>query len=198
MNKGLLAVTIVALLAVFFIGKTLLDTQDKLDISIANTKAYQSELAQNSEDIRQYKMSIEELNYLNDSISIKLKNAIQQLGVKDSQIKSLQYTKEIVTKTDTIVFTDTIFKDISIDTTLQDRWYKLDLGLHYPNTVVVSPQFVSEKIVLISTKKETVNPPKKCFLLRWFQKKHTVTVVDIQENNPYIEQKQSRFIEISK
>jgi hypothetical protein len=40
MNKGLLAVTVVALLTVFFIGKTLLDTQDKLDISIANTKAY--------------------------------------------------------------------------------------------------------------------------------------------------------------
>lgn len=198
MKKGLLIIAVVALVALFFMGKALVDTRNQYETSVANNKAYQSELALNSNEIRQYKLTVEQLSYMNDSISNKLKDAIQELGIKEAQLKSVQYTKEIVTKTDTLVFTDTIFKDISIDTTLQDKWYKLDLGLYYPNKVVVSPQFNSEKIVVISTKRETINPPKKCFLLRWFQKKHTVTVVDIKENNPYIEQKQSRFIEITK
>ena len=47
-------------------------------------------------------------------------------------------------------------------------------------------------------KKETVNPPKKCFILRGFQKKHKVVEVVVVEKNTYIKNKQQRFIEIVK
>ena len=45
-------------------------------------------------------------------------------------------------------------------------------------------------------KKETVNPPKKFFLFRWFQKKHKIIQVDVIEKNPYVQNEVSRYIEI--
>ena len=49
---------------------------------------------------------------------------------------------------------------------------------------------------MVDYKKETINPPKKCWLLRLFQKKHTILEVNVIEKNPYSENKQQRFIEI--
>ena len=77
-----------------------------------------------------------------------------------------------------------------------DEWYTLRLGLHYPSMIAVEPEFKSEKHIVVSTKKETVNPPKKFFLLRWFQKKHLVIHVDVVEKNPYVDGETSKYIEI--
>jgi hypothetical protein len=54
----------------------------------------------------------------------------------------------------------------------------------------------SEKAVVVSTKRETVDPPKKFFLCRWFQKKHTVVKVVVKENNPHVIDQENVFIEI--
>ena len=62
--------------------------------------------------------------------------------------------------------------------------------------IAVKPEFKSEKHIIVSTKKETVNPPKKFFLLRWFQKKHLVVHVDVVEKNPYVGGETSKYIEI--
>ena len=51
---------------------------------------------------------------------------------------------------------------------------------------------------MVNKKKETINPPKKFFLFRWFQRKHTILEVNMVEKNPYIENKNNRFIEIIK
>ena len=64
--------------------------------------------------------------------------------------------------------------------------------------IIVQPEFKSEKHIVVSTKKETVNPPKKFFLFRWFQKKQTLIHVDVVEKNPYVENQSSRYIEIMK
>lgn len=104
-------------------------------------------------------------------------------------------------KTDTICFKDTVFKDLhtDIDTVLTDKsWYSLQLSLKYPNRISVTPSFTSEKYVMISSRKETVNPPKKFFLFRWFQKKHTVIEADVVEKNPFIQNKKNKFIEVIK
>ena len=57
---------------------------------------------------------------------------------------------------------------------------------------------MSERYVIVDYKKETINPPKKCAIVRWFQKKHKIIEVEVVEKNPYIENKQQRFIEIVK
>ena len=115
-------------------------------------------------------------------------------------MKSLQYISSRSDKVDTIIFRDTIFKekDFKIDTVVSDKWYKLNLNLEYPNKIIANPSFSSEKYIIISTKKESIDPPKKCWLLRLFQKKHTVVEVNVIEESPYIKNKQQRFIEIVK
>ena len=85
-----------------------------------------------------------------------------------------------------------------MDTLLYDNWYSVRIGLSYPSTVTVEPQFESEKHIVVSTKKETVNPPKKFFLFRWLQKKHTVLKVNVVEKNPYVQNEDSRYVEIIK
>ena len=120
--------------------------------------------------------------------------------IKDKNIKSLQSVKSEFTRVDTIELRDTLFKEptLAIDTMIGDEWYNVQLGLRYPSTIALKPYFKSEKHIIVSTKKETVNPPKKFFLLRWFQKKHLVINVDVVEKNPYVDGESSKYVEIVK
>lgn len=70
--------------------------------------------------------------------------------------------------------------------------------MEFPNTIIVHPEFTSEKYIVTHSRKETINPPKKFFLFRWFQKKHRVVEVVVIENSPYVSDKQQKFIEIIK
>ena len=56
--------------------------------------------------------------------------------------------------------------------------------------------FISEKYIITNKRKETINPPKKFFLFRWFQRKHWVMEVYIKEKNPYIKEINNKFVEI--
>ena len=128
-----------------------------------------------------------------------MKEVKRELNIKDKDLKSLQYISSVATKVDTIVMRDTIFKEnYRIDTVISNDWYRLKLGLYYPNEVIVNPTFKSEKYIVLSYRKETIDPPKKCWLLRLFQKKHKVVEVNIVEKNPYINNENSKFIEIVK
>lgn len=173
-------------------------TEKKWKEAVENTKAY-SELYSNSEHKnRAFKLTIEQLKKSNDSIFQKLNEARKDLKVKDSKLKSLQYVSSSFYKVDTITVRDTIFKDshVNIDTLLSDEWYSVKVGLKYPSTVTVEPSFKSIKYIVVSAKKETVNPPKRFFLFRWFQKKQIRLNVDVVEKNPYVQSQDNRFVEI--
>lgn len=174
--------------------------QKELSLSKSNEKALILNQDSLQNRVRVYKFTVEQLSYYNDSILFKLDSIRKELKVKDKNLLALQYSKVEATRRDTIVFSDTIFKEptLSIDTIKGDSWYNVKLKLEYPNKIEIEPTFVSERSVIISTKKETVDPPKKFFLLRWFQKKHIVTEVNIIENNPYVKNKQQKYIEIIK
>ena len=119
--------------------------------------------------------------------------------VKDKNLKSVQYITSTLSRVDTITLKDTIFKKpLKVDTVIGDKWYNAKIVLSYPSTIIVNPTFKSEKNIVVSTKKETVNPPKKFWLFRLFQKKHTVIKVDIIEKNPYVSNEENRYIEIIK
>lgn len=166
--------------------------------AIENAKAY-SELFSNSENKnRAFKLTIEQLKNSNDSIFQELNEARKELKVKDSKLKSLQYISSSFSKGDTITLRDTIFKDshVNIDTLLSDDWYSVKVGLNYPSRVTVEPSFKSIKYIVVSAKKETVNPPKRFFLFRWFQKKQIRLNVDVVEKNPYVQSQDNRFVEI--
>lgn len=173
------------------------------DKELTNVRAYENENAGLKGEIRQYKRSMDDMRMSADSINQKLINEIDKLKIKDKDVQYLQYNTEVIHKTDTIkIKGDTIFQEKlvtnPIDTVIGDQWYNLDLKLRYPSTIVASPTFNSEKYVVIHSKKEYIKPPSKIFFIRWFQRKHRVTTVDIIEKNPYIQSKENRFIEITK
>lgn len=172
--------------------------REELYVSISNEKAFIAENSSLKEENRVFKFTVEQLNYYNDSILEKMNEVRKELKIKDDNLKQMQYLLSEATKKDTIVFRDTLFREptLDIDTLVGDKWYQMRLGLKYPSTITTDPKFVSEKYIMVDYKKETINPPKKCWLLRLFQKKHKVVEVNVVEKNPYIENKQQRFIEI--
>ena len=163
-----------------------------------NQKAFIAENSSLKNESRAFKFTIEQLNYYNDSILQKMNDARKELKIKDKNIKQLQYLLSVSTKKDTVLFTDTVFRDksLALDTIIGDKWYNIRLGLKYPNLIYTEPTFTSEKYIIVNKKKETVNPPKKFFLFRWFQKKHWVMEVHIKEKNPYIKETNNKFVEI--
>lgn len=172
--------------------------KEEISVAMSNQKAFIAENSSLKEENRVFKFTVEQLNYYNDSILQKMNDVRKELKIKDDNLKQMQYLLSEATKKDTIVFRDTLFREpaLNIDTLIGDKWYQMRLGLKYPSTITTDPKFVSEKYIMVDYKKETINPPKKCWLLRLFQKKHKVVEVNVVEKNPYIENKQQRFIEI--
>lgn len=167
-------------------------------ISIENIKAYDAELSGLRDDTKVYKLTIEQLNYFNDSIIKKMKVVQKELGIKDKRLQQLQYEASHAQRADTIILKDTLFRDpqLKLDTIVGDKWFKTNLHLEFPNTIALKPEIELERYTFISGKRETVNPPKKFFLFRWFQKKHTVVEVTTRELNPYVEEKIQKYIQI--
>lgn len=206
MNKNIkyflicgLILSVLSVINNYYLVKSKLSADKKWKEAVENAKAY-SELFSNSENKnRAFKLTIDQLKSFNDSIFKELNEARKELKVKDSKLKSLLYVSSSFSKVDTITLKgDTIFKDshINIDTLLSDEWYSVKVGLKYPSTVTVEPTFKSIKYIVVSAKKETVNPPKRFFLFRWFQKKQIRLNVDVVEKNPYVQNQDNRFVEI--
>ena len=197
--KIIIAILIVSL----SIGSYILYTKnqslkEELSISVSNEKAFIAENSSLKNENRAFKFTVEQLNYYNDSILEKVNEVRKELKIKDKDLKQMQYLLSEATKKDTIVFRDTLFRKptLDTDTIIGDKWYSIRLGLKYPNLITIHPTFISEKYIIVSKKKETINPPKKFFLFRWFQRKHWVMEVNIKEENPYIKEVNNKFVEI--
>ena len=165
--------------------------------SIENIKAYDSELSGLTNDTKVYKLTIEQLNYFNDSITKKMNEVRKELGIKDSKIKQMQYKLSHIEKSDSLTLPDTIFvNSFKLDTIMGDEWANNHIIMSYPNKIKITPRFKLESFLFVDAKKETIKPPKKFFLFRWFQKRHTVLNITVKENNPYAETDRQKFIEI--
>lgn len=167
---------------------------------VENVKAYAAENSNLKDDRRVFKLTIDQLNYFNDSIILHMKDVQERLKIKDRKIKQLQYQLLTAHRVDTLILRDTIFKDpnFKLDTVLGDRWFSQRLSMEYPNKIVSSPEITLQNHVIIHEEKETVKPRKKFFLWRLFQKKQKVLRVDVYEENPYVKDSISKFIEIVK
>ena len=144
------------------------------------------------------KLSIRKVNSYGDSILVELNKTRKELKIKDKDLKYMQYLASTYSATDTVNIVDTVFTDVglNIDKTIENKWRKLRVVLKYPSTVIVDSKFTSEKKVFFYYKKETVNPPRKCWIGRLFQKKHKIVEVEVVEENPYIINKVNRFINV--
>lgn len=165
-----------------------------------NLTAYQLENSKLSGANRVYKMTISELEYSQDTMFRAMDSIRKVLKIKDKNLNQIQYIKYEVRVTDTLELVDTIFIKPSfyMDTTLSDKWHSTRIMMKYPSYIMVEPSLESDKYVVFSFKKETVKPPRKFFLFRWFQKKQKVVNVDVVETNPYVTNKAQRFMEVVK
>ena len=172
----------------------------ELSIAVNNERAYMNQYSSLREENRVFLLTIDALEYSNDSLVQKLNNVRKDLKIKDKELESLHYLNSSAKVTDTIRLVDTIFKEtfLSFDTLIYDNWHSQHIVLRYPNYIQTTPMFRSEKYIIVNTDKETIKPPKKCKFLRLFQKKHTILEVNIVEQNPYIETQTDKFIKIIK
>lgn len=170
------------------------------ETAMGNVKAYSDQCSTLQNSNRAFKLTIDQLESSSDSIFQELNAARKELKIKNSRLQSMQYISSTFARADTIVLKDTVFKDSSVmvDTLLSDEWYSVGIKLKYPSLIAVKPEFKSKKNIVVSVKRETVNPPKKFFLWRWFQKKHNVVKVDVVEKNPYVKDENNRYVEIVK
>lgn len=191
---GLIVLLVCSLIYMVHQNRTL---TAKYETSIENIKAYDSQLSGLNNSNKVFKLTIDQLNYFKDSILIKMNEVRKELNIKDSKIKQMQYKLSHVEKPDSVILKDTVFvESFKLDTIIGDEWANTHLIMKYPNYIKFTPKFKLESFLFVESKKETVNPPKKFFLFRWFQKKHTVVEVNVREMNPYVKNKTQRFIQI--
>lgn len=197
----LIAVFITLFLVAYRSCEAIKKYEELYNRELANVEAYEQKNAGLEGEIREFRYTIDELRASKDSINQKLLEASDELKIKDKNIKYLQYQASVMQKTDTIVLKgDTIFREkaVPVDTTIGDNWYNMNLKLQFPSTIVVSPTFRSEKYIIVHNRKEYNKKPSKIFFIRWFQKKHWVTEVTVVEKNPYVTDREQKYIEITK
>lgn len=197
MKKILLILIAILLILCSWLGYQNYSKSQDLEDWASNYKTLSLSRQNIENECHVYKFKVDQLDYYTDSLIKSMDSVRKELGIKDKQLQQLAYLKQNITKKDTIYVPYTIFvEDLKMDTTIGDQWYQLHLDLTYPNSICIEPNFVSDTYINTYSYKETINKPRKFFLFRWFQKKHTVTKVTIVEKNPYIKTEEKVFIDI--
>lgn len=149
-------------------------------------------------EIIELQLSMDVLRNAKDSTIQNLLAQKDKLNIKNKELETMVSMASEFYVHDTIPVHDTIFKepDFAMDTCVKDEWRTTCVDLKYPNHVCVDASMRSQKEVFVTAKRETIDPPKKCFFLRWFQKKHIVTRITINEENPYIINEENIYIRV--
>lgn len=161
-----------------------------------NIKALNLEKDSLKSNLIAYKLSIEELELINDSILENLNSVRKELKIKDRQLLQMQSIKSEIHTKDSIFIKDTIFKKdfIKLDTNIINKWYSINLKLEYPSTIKLDTKYHSDLNVFAYSNKEILGVPKKCFIGRLFQKKYNIIRVEVHDANPFSEIKESKFV----
>lgn len=172
---------------------------DSLIVATNNNKAYEAERDSLKDNAIQFQFTVDQLNHSKDSLINKLNDVRKQLKIKDKEINQLQYFASTTTKGDSIIVHDTIFqKGVVLDTLIGDDWSSLAIHAEYPNVLNADYSFRNSTVVLMHNSRVTVDPPKKCWLLRLFQKKQTIVEIDVVQENPYCINQEQKFLQIIK
>ena len=202
LNHPLVFITIllgISILCIIYLLNTNAKYKELYNRGVQNIMAYQATNSGLRDNTVEFQMTIKELKASKDSLDKKLLEEIKNLKLKEKNVTHIQYQTKEIYKTDTIDLIDTIFvPEAKVDTTIADDWYKLNVQLNYPSSIIVTPTFKSEQYIVTYNKKEYVNKRSKWFFIRWFQKKQWVSEIKIVEKNPYILNKENKFINIVK
>lgn len=199
MNNFLGKVTLILVLSLLVtcIILVMFNSNLRKDISVydSNFKALTLERDSVKKEAIAYKFSVEQLEYLNDSIIDNLNDMRAKLNIKENQLLQMQNIKTEVTIRDSVFFKDTVFKTsfVKIDTVISDNWYSLAISLD-KNKLNIETKYRSDLCVFAKNSREILGTPKKCAVGRWFQKKHNVIRVEVIDRNPYSVIKEQKFV----
>lgn len=204
MNKLKLIFGIIASVLLIGLGftvsqqhKHIKELNNSLLVATNNNKAYEAERDSLKDNAIQFQFTVQQLNHSKDSLLNKLNEIRKQLKIKDKEINELQYFASISQKTDSIIVHDTIFqKGVALDTLIGDDWSHLAIHAEYPNILNADYSFKNSTVVLMHNSRVTVDPPKKCWIGRLFQKKQTIVEIDVVQENPYCINQEQKFIKI--
>lgn len=166
-------------------------------VATTNIKAL---LDDRDNEIIELQLSMDVLRNASDSTIQNLLEQQEKLNIKNKELQTMisMASKFHIHDTIPVPIHDTIFcePDFAFDTCVSDEWRTTCVEMRYPNEVCVDASMRSQKEVFVTAKRETIDPPSKCFFIRWFQKKHTVTRITINEENPYIEDQENVYIRV--
>lgn len=191
-----ICIVLAAISAIMFYQKQINNLKTSLDYAENNVKAYASLNDSITQNNRVFSLKIEDLTRLNDSLFLEMKSVSDRLKMREDRIKQMQYMMDSYNKTDTVIVRDTIFREtgFKLDTLFGDEWGKTRLQLEHPNTIIVGHSYTNKKHVIFASYKEPVKE-RKWFLPRWFTRKRSYVEATVVDENPYVETKETRFIE---
>lgn len=158
-------------------------------------KSYSRVIMDSDNERTVFRMRISDLEVTGDSLICVLDSMRRQIGIRDKRLREMHHRVTYVERTDTIYLSDSIFIS-GLDTTITDGWVSTHLKIDVPNKITHSVSVRNQTDLFVTTKRETVNPPRKFFLFRLFQRKHTVVTVVAKEGNPWCQTAESRHVEI--
>lgn len=189
----ILALSILGIV-IYFQNKQLDQLKTDIKIYQKNYSALENENSSLKEKNYTFQFTIDQLNHSKDSLLLEMNKVRKALKIKDKELKEMAYLASNVSKTDTIVIDKEIFKtEVHLDTLIKDDWHSLNVSIHSPSTLIVKPEFKSEKYIITYLRKEIINP-SRCKIFNLFKRKESILEVEVVENNPYIINTKEKFI----
>lgn len=139
--------------------------------------------------------SIDNLKQDKDSLNQAYLKMLKQNKIKPADVTEIG-TVSTEFKHDTVIKYNPAAKDTSYD--LSKLPYITEWIYVKEDSLWQRLTINNKQSLVWHTKRETIEPPKHFFLLRWFQKKQNVTYVDIINDNPFIKTTDQNFQIITK
>lgn len=169
--------------------------RNERDTYATNAKAYAAEATTQRGEAMVFKMRARDLEESMDTLFMRIDSIRKAAKVKRRNLKEVHWRETVVERVDTVWLTDSIFVSC-LDTVLSDGWVETRISVTPPNEVSVGTKVRNETTLLVRSRRETVNPPRKFPLFRLFQRKHTVVEVETVEGNPHCVERGARHVEI--
>ena len=196
-NFKVVAVGLISLLiaTIFVQHNQLQEKNAELNRATSNVRAYQDLVSNNQEHNRTLQLTIEELNYSNDSLLLQLKQTQKELKIKDKNL-----TDASVINTEIKDSVKTVIKKEAID-------FEEELKLNPLTTIIVRRKdsiltakidLKNQQTIFVEEKKEYLNQYKNGFIrfLHFDWKRIRTRKYTIKNSNPIIKVINTRVVEI--
>jgi len=186
---------------IFYLHTQNVKLQTKVDNTTQNiksinfgTKVFKNDSGQWQATSIEQNKTIAQLKQDKDSINLVNLKLAKQLKLKPKEITEIgQVDTKLIHDTSTIFIPH------------KDTTYDFSVKPYVTNKVKIKGDSISNDLQVSNdqslvwhTKRETIDPPKSFFLLRWFQKRQTITYIDIINSNKLIRTTQQSFQIINK